>query len=174
MERASSRSCLDLLQVLILHIVDSFLRLPAVVVPERLHYKRRIYNSRRLCQETLVMDVATEQRTLPNNVEHWQQNITVPRRLCQETLVMDVAETRRWATGISSNSGCSLSEATFGGQQIGRPKRALGQGRGDWVSPGATGCICGRRRIWGGAPLASQARGSWVVWTRYKAGGGWP
>ena len=58
-------------QVLILHIVDSFLRLPAVAVPERLHYKRRIYNSRRLCQETLVMDVATQQRTLPNIVEHY-------------------------------------------------------------------------------------------------------
>ena len=74
-------------QVFILHIVDSFLRLPAVVVPERLHYKRRIYNSRRLCHETLVMDVATQQRTLPNIVEHWQQNITVPCRLCHETLV---------------------------------------------------------------------------------------
>ena len=105
-------------QVLILHIVDSFLRLPAAAVPERLHYKRRIYNSRRLCHETLVMDVATQQRTLPNIVEHWQQNITVPRRLCQETLVMDVAETKRWATGISSNSGCSVvwgGGATFGG-----------------------------------------------------------
>ena len=70
--RAPSRICLDplLLQVFILHIVDSFLRLPAVAVPERLHYKRRIYNSRRLCQETLVMDVATQQRTLPNIVEH--------------------------------------------------------------------------------------------------------
>ena len=52
-----------ILQVLILHIVDSFLRLTAVAVPERLHYKRRIYNSRRLCHETLVMDVATQQRT---------------------------------------------------------------------------------------------------------------
>ena len=59
-------------QVLILHIVDSFLRLPAVAVPERLHYKRRIYNSRRLCHETLVMDVATQQRTLPNIVEHYR------------------------------------------------------------------------------------------------------
>ena len=106
-------------QVLILHIVDSFLRLPAVVVPERLHYKRRIYNSRRLCQETLVMDVATQQRTLPNIVEHWQQNITVPRRLCHETLVMDVAETKRWATGISSNSGCSVD---WGGHFWGRPR----------------------------------------------------
>ena len=131
-------------QVLILHIVDSFLRLPAVAVPERLHYKRRIYNSRRLCQETLVMDVATQQRTLPNIVEHWQQNITVPRRLCQETLVMDVAGTKRWATGISSNSGCSL---VCGG---GRPLLGATDGGGleqaqqqQWGAAATKTCICG-------------------------------
>ena len=147
MERASSRSCLDLLQVLILHIVDSFLHLPAVAVPERLHYKRRIYNSRRLCQETLVMDVATQQRTLPNIVEHWQQNITVPRRLCQETLVMDVAGTKRWATGISSNSGCSLvwgegegGGATFGGNGWGGLQQAQQQ---QWGAAATKTCICG-------------------------------
>ena len=110
-------------QVLILHIVDSFLRLPAVAVPERLHYKRRIYNSRRLCHETLVMDVATQQRTLPNIVQHWQQNITKHCRTlpCLADYVM-----RRWLWMSRRRSGGRLEfqviqvapwfgEATFGG-----------------------------------------------------------
>ena len=73
---------------------------------------------------------------------------------------MDVAETKRWATGISSNSGCSVD---WGGPLLGATDGAA-YNRPSSSNGGRLqlrrASVERRRRIWGGA--APVGGGSWA------------